>query len=699
MAALLAGWTSPLSLAFLGVVVVEALRARSPWVRTVGPVAVVGLVAVAVGQIHRAYTEACKRAFGERFITGLQLDRGHLISNVGAVLSAAWHEGVAVPFLLGLAALGAPRLSRTARANQAVLLLLALSHACPPSCWSSTSGRTPSPNGTSRLLPTGRSQRRRTARSCSAARSPQNDGFSSGSGPWGSWSPSCPAVRTIPSAPPGSRRRGSPGPRAASCSAGTGPSMSRRHSRRGARCSRFPVRETRSGFRRSGPSSGQVARCSPPARWTRADGSLAQYGALLRRSAESAAVGRRRAVVPSPRGAPRPATGAFAPARTALERRARDTAAPVARPAGAPARVCRLERRPTCPDLDAPRAMGRAARGGLVRVPSRAGNRPGPVLQLGLRRPDPPHARARRRALHPLLPAAGPVRDVAVPPRPGHAPRHARGGQRSRRALLVRRGAAPGGGPRESGAGGGHALPPAGAQPGGRLELLPGRAAVPLAGEHADLGVGRVPARVRRPAAPATARRAGRVLRLRRAVDLDLHAQHPGAAAGPRGRGGPRAGPAAAHRRLGGGARSVGPGRGADPPLLQRLLQADLWREVPHHAQARPGAPPGQRPLRAEHGLGHRGGDPAAGGGGGASRAGADPDRALQPARARPADAVPAARVRRGAALPGEPLRRTVLLASARSGRWPQRCTERWFWRGIWRASVEARSGCSFSSR
>ncbi|MGZ5958004.1 MAG: hypothetical protein ACXWLI_06270 [Myxococcaceae bacterium] len=127
VAALLSAWIATVSLAALaGVVVVEALRARSTKVHALPPVALLGLVAIAIGQLHRAYTEACKRAFGERFITTLRLDTGHLLSNLAAVLSGAWREGVVVPLLVGIAVLLAPRLTRTVRANQAVLVGLAL---------------------------------------------------------------------------------------------------------------------------------------------------------------------------------------------------------------------------------------------------------------------------------------------------------------------------------------------------------------------------------------------------------------------------------------------------------------------------------------------------------------------------------------------------------------------------------------------
>jgi hypothetical protein len=126
-ASLLSTWISTLSLpALVGLAVVEGVRARSTRVNALAPVAVLGVVALAVGQLHRAYTEACKRAFGDRYLTVLRLDIGHLRRNLVAVLSTAWHEGVVVPLLLGIALLPMPGLGRTARANQVALVGLAL---------------------------------------------------------------------------------------------------------------------------------------------------------------------------------------------------------------------------------------------------------------------------------------------------------------------------------------------------------------------------------------------------------------------------------------------------------------------------------------------------------------------------------------------------------------------------------------------
>ena len=270
----------------------------------------------------------------------------------------------------------------------------------------------------------------------------------------------------------------------------------------------------------------------------------------------------------------------------------------------------------------------------------------------------------------------------------------------SRRARLLRGGAAAGAAPREPGARAWRRCSPAGAQPRGRLELLPGRAALPLAGDHADLGVGRVPAGLRGQGLRRRVRRAGRVLRLRRAVDLDLHVQHPGAAArSSRSR---RSGCGPDRLRIAGPLVALGLSALAEGQI-RRFYNAFCKRTFGERfvtvLRLDRGHFRAQRPLRAEHGLGHRGRRPAAGGGGGASRAGADPDRALQPAR-------------RSSCSRCVRCRPTSLVHHFRenlfAGRYfsfcafwavAPRCTERWCWPGIWPASGEARCGCWCCSR
>lgn len=125
----LATWISTLSVPLLLVVLVlEAVQARArPW-RIAAPVVALGLAALTDGQLRRVYNAFCRRTFGQRFITPLQIDRGHLISNLAPVVASAWRQGVVVPFLLGAAVLPLPGRSRTERLNQLSLLALAV---CP----------------------------------------------------------------------------------------------------------------------------------------------------------------------------------------------------------------------------------------------------------------------------------------------------------------------------------------------------------------------------------------------------------------------------------------------------------------------------------------------------------------------------------------------------------------------------------------
>jgi hypothetical protein len=122
-------WISTLSIPPLLLLVgVEAWRARARPARFAGPLLALGLSALAEGQLRRFYNAFCKQAFGERFLTVLHLDRGHLRANVLAVIGKAWATGVVVPLLLGAAVLPLPARTRTERLNQVALVLLAL---CP----------------------------------------------------------------------------------------------------------------------------------------------------------------------------------------------------------------------------------------------------------------------------------------------------------------------------------------------------------------------------------------------------------------------------------------------------------------------------------------------------------------------------------------------------------------------------------------
>ena len=120
-------WISTLSIpALLLVLAVEAVRVRARPLHIAGPVVALGLSALAEGQIRRFYNAFCRQTFGEKFLTTLRLDRGHLRANVLSVLSTAWVTGVVMPLLVGAAVLPVPGRTRTERFNQLALVLLTL---------------------------------------------------------------------------------------------------------------------------------------------------------------------------------------------------------------------------------------------------------------------------------------------------------------------------------------------------------------------------------------------------------------------------------------------------------------------------------------------------------------------------------------------------------------------------------------------
>jgi hypothetical protein len=122
-------WTSAFSIpALLILLVVEAVRTRARPVRIAGALVAIGLSALAEAKIRGYYYAFCRRTFGDSFLTVLRFDRGHLRSNALAVLSKAWDVGLVVPLLLGTAVLFVPGRTRTERFNQLALVLLAL---CP----------------------------------------------------------------------------------------------------------------------------------------------------------------------------------------------------------------------------------------------------------------------------------------------------------------------------------------------------------------------------------------------------------------------------------------------------------------------------------------------------------------------------------------------------------------------------------------
>jgi len=128
IAAALAAWMNTASLAcLLAVGVLEVLRARGRAGRAAGLLAALGAAGGVEAGIHARYNAWCQRTFGERFVTPLRIDHGHLIANLGPVLHALRLAGGLWPLLVGAAALAVPRRSRTERFNLAVLLAFACS--------------------------------------------------------------------------------------------------------------------------------------------------------------------------------------------------------------------------------------------------------------------------------------------------------------------------------------------------------------------------------------------------------------------------------------------------------------------------------------------------------------------------------------------------------------------------------------------
>jgi len=127
VAAALSAWISLLSIpALLGVLVLEVVRARVGPPRVAAPVVALGLAALFEAQLRGFYNAFCKRTFGKSFMTVMHLDRGHLRANLVAVATVAWREGVVAPLLVGAALLPLPGWSRGRRIDQAVLVWLAV---------------------------------------------------------------------------------------------------------------------------------------------------------------------------------------------------------------------------------------------------------------------------------------------------------------------------------------------------------------------------------------------------------------------------------------------------------------------------------------------------------------------------------------------------------------------------------------------
>jgi hypothetical protein len=126
VAAALAAWMSTASLAcLLAVGALEVVRARAGVGRALGALAALGAAAGIEAGLHSRYNAWCLRVFGERFVTPLRIDHGHLLANILPVLGALRTAGGLWPLLIGGAALAVPGRSRLERFNLLALLAFA----------------------------------------------------------------------------------------------------------------------------------------------------------------------------------------------------------------------------------------------------------------------------------------------------------------------------------------------------------------------------------------------------------------------------------------------------------------------------------------------------------------------------------------------------------------------------------------------
>jgi hypothetical protein len=123
----LAAWVSTLSiLGLLGILVVEGWEGRARPLRvgvTVLASCSFGSTEAALRSRHAAYS---RKEFGTQFATHLPIDQGHLMANVASVVSGAWTNGVVLPLLLAVGALAVPRRARQERVNLVLMLWLAV---------------------------------------------------------------------------------------------------------------------------------------------------------------------------------------------------------------------------------------------------------------------------------------------------------------------------------------------------------------------------------------------------------------------------------------------------------------------------------------------------------------------------------------------------------------------------------------------
>jgi hypothetical protein len=113
--------------ALLPVAILEVLRARARPGRAVGPLAALGAAAGFDAFLHGRYGAYCLRTFGQRWVTPMQVDHGHLLSNVAPVLASLRTQGGLWPMVIGLLAVAVPRRPRTERLDGLSLLAIGAS--------------------------------------------------------------------------------------------------------------------------------------------------------------------------------------------------------------------------------------------------------------------------------------------------------------------------------------------------------------------------------------------------------------------------------------------------------------------------------------------------------------------------------------------------------------------------------------------
>jgi hypothetical protein len=127
VAGILAAWVSTLSiLGLLGILVAEGWQARARPARvglTVLASCSFGSTEAALRARHAAYS---RKVFGTGFATHLPIDHGNLMANVVSVLGGGWRHGVGLPLLLAAGSLPIPGRSRQERTHLWILLWLAL---------------------------------------------------------------------------------------------------------------------------------------------------------------------------------------------------------------------------------------------------------------------------------------------------------------------------------------------------------------------------------------------------------------------------------------------------------------------------------------------------------------------------------------------------------------------------------------------